>query len=307
MRQAFVDTLSQLMKKDKKLITMTADMGFSVFENLQKEQPDRFINSGVTEQASVGMAAGLSLTGFKVFLYAQAIFITGRCFEQVRLDVAYGNADVKLVGTAAGFSLNQLGISHFALEDVALMRILPNMTIFTPGDPLETEWAVKKAYELKGPCYIRITKNGSEKIHSNELDIKIGEIIKLTEGKMGTLFVSGGLLTVAKKVSEILEKKNHPISLFSVPTINPIDKNTIIKEIKKSKNVYTLEEHFVEGGLASVIAEIIAYNGLETKLHSFGIPKKYISITGSMEYLLDKECGLTPEKISQIIIQKINK
>lgn len=305
MRQAFVDTITKLMKKDPHLITMTADMGFSVFENLQNKYPDRFINSGVTEQASVGMATGLSFSGFKVFLYAQAVFLSMRCYEQVRLDISYNNADVKLIGTAAGFSLNQLGVSHFALEDVALMRILPNMTVFTPGDPWEAIWAVKKAYELNTPAYIRITKNGSVKIHQKIPNLKIGDCLKLTDGEKASLFVSGGLLETALRVSEILKKKNCPISVFSVPTVTPINKSQIINEIKRTGNIFTLEEHFVEGGLGTVISEIIASSKMTFNFRAFGIPKKYPPVTGSIEYLLEKVCGLSPEDISQAIRKEI--
>jgi len=306
MRQAFVDTLTKLMRKDKRLITITADMGFSVFEKMQKEFPLRFINSGATEQASVGIATGLSQSGFKVFLYSQAVFITMRCYEQVRLDISYNNVDVKLIGTAAGLSLNQLGISHFALEDIALMRLLPNMTIFTPGDPIEMQWAVNKAYEIKGPVYFRITKNGSQKIHSRPLNIKIGEVIKLTNGTKGTLFVSGGLLETALRVSQILKNKKTPINIFSIPTINPLDRNRVIRELKKTDNIFSLEEHYETGGLGSILAELIAKESLAKKFYAFGIPHKFINRAGSYQYLLEHECGLSADNIANKIYSFIS-
>src|SRR5258708_5409423 len=155
MRTAFIQRLISLMHEHEDIITLTVDMGFSVFEDIQKQFPKRFINTGVTEQSSMSIAAGFALSGYKVFFYAQAPFATMRCFEQIRLDIAYNNLNVTIVGAASGFSSNQLGVSHFALEDVALMRLLPGMTIFTPGDPIESEWATIKAYEINGPVYIR--------------------------------------------------------------------------------------------------------------------------------------------------------
>lgn len=300
MRAAFLTTLGQLMRKDEKLIIITADMGFSVFEELQKEFPDRFINTGVTEQASIGVATGLALSGFKVFFYAQAPFATMRCFEQVRLDVAYNNVDVKIIGVSAGFSSNQLGVSHFAVEDVALMRLLPGMTVFTPGDPLEAEWATRKAYECKTPCYIRLTKAGSPVVHTSFPDLEIGKAINIFPGNDCSLFVSGSLLPMAKEIRETLEKENIKMALLSVPTVKPIDKIAIRVEAKKNKYIFTLEEHSIIGGLGSAIAEVIAEENLNVKFKRFGIADKFISITGTPEFLLDYN-GLSMDKISREI------
>src|SRR3989338_9865230 len=160
MKKAYIDTLTALMRSHNDIITITADMGFSVYENLQKEFPTRFYNTGVTEQAAIGFSTGLALSGYTVFFYAQAAFATMRCFEQVRLDVGYNNLNVKIIGTNAGVSLNQLGVSHFAIEDIGLMRLLPNMKIFSPGDPSEMEWSMDQAYKINGPAYVRFTKTG---------------------------------------------------------------------------------------------------------------------------------------------------
>ena len=134
MKQAFIDSLTKLMEKDNKVIVITADMGFTVFEKIQKKYPKRFFNTGITEQASISFAAGLALSGYKVYFYAQAPFISMRCLEQVRLDITYNHLDVKLIGSNSGFSLNQYGVSHFGLEDIAIMMTLPKMTIFNPAD-----------------------------------------------------------------------------------------------------------------------------------------------------------------------------
>lgn len=306
MRTAFLQTLTELMRKDKNLIAITADMGFSVFEELQKEFPKRFINTGVTEQASIGIATGFALSGHKVFFYAQAPFATMRCFEQIRLDVSYNNMDIKIVGVSAGFASNQLGVSHYAVEDVGLMRMLPEMTIFTPGDPSEAKWATKSAYSLSTPCYIRLTKAGSPIVHTHSFNPKIGVMVQVMEGGMATLFVSGSLLPMGKDIVELLHERNIEVALYSVPVVKPIDNNTIIETAKKTKAIFTLEEHSVIGGLGSAVAEIIAKEKLQVSYEAFGIPDKFTDIVGSPEYLLEY-VGLSKEEIVKKIQLSLKK
>jgi transketolase len=306
MRYAFLETLGVLMREHRDIIALTADMGFSVFEDLQKQFPTRFINTGVTEQSTVGIATGLALSGFKVYFYAQAPFATMRCFEQIRLDVAYNNVNVKIVGVAAGFSSNQLGISHFAVEDVALMRLLPNMTIFTPGDPYESKWATKQAYILKGPAYIRLTKSGSPVVHRDNPVIKVGKGLSVCVGRDITIFVSGSLLPMGQVITMSLLKVGIHAALISMPTIKPIDKDLILKEAKRTGKIVTLEEHSVIGGLGSIVAEVIAEEGLAVKFYRFGVPDKFTAVTGSPEYLLQYN-GLSVARITNSILNLVKK
>ncbi|HEX8965189.1 MAG TPA: transketolase C-terminal domain-containing protein, partial [Patescibacteria group bacterium] len=257
MRTAFLQSLTTLMEQDKNIVTITADMGFSVFEEMQQKFPTRFINTGVTEQSSASIAAGLALSGMKVFFYAQAPFITMRCFEQVRLDIAYNNLDVTIVGASSGFYSNQLGVSHFALEDIALMRLLPNMSVFAPGDSVEMQGVMKYVYKRKSPSYIRVTKAGSPVVYAKPVS-SVSTAIELFSGDEATVFVTGSLLPVAKKVAENLQKKNITISLFSVPQIKPLDEKTILREAKKMKKIITIEDHYITGGLGSAVSEVIA-------------------------------------------------
>ncbi len=306
MRTAFLETLVGLMRRHEDIIVLTADMGFSVFEHIQKEFPTRFINTGVTEQSTVGIATGLALSGFKVYFYAQAPFVTMRCFEQIRLDVAYNHVDVKIIGVAAGFSSNQLGVSHFALEDVGLMRLLPNMTIFTPGDPIEAEWATRQAYGIDGPVYIRLTKSGSPVVHKDMPLLSIGKGIKIREGKGDSLsiFVSGSLLPMGQNVTLALRKYNIRACLISMPTIKPVDKKLILDEAKRTGIIFTLEEHNIIGGLGSAVAEIIAESGMQVKFYRFGAPDKFTSITGSVQYLLEYN-GLSAQQITEKILKSL--
>lgn len=302
MRTAFLQSIVELMKNHQDVITLTADMGFSVFEDLQKEFPNRFINTGVTEQSSVGLATGLALSGYKVFFYAQAPFATMRCFEQIRLDIAYSKANVKVVGVASGFSSNQLGISHFSLEDIALMRLLPGMTVLVPGDPVEAKWATNEAYKKSGPFYIRLSKSGSPIVHLPEQNFRIGKGIVVKEGRDAALFVSGTLLPMAVKIHEFLLKKKIQISIVSMHTVKPLDEDIILLQAKKTKKIFSLEDHSILGGLGTAIAEVIALKNIQTIFHRFGVPDKFTSVTGTVDYLLGYN-GLSVERISKEILK----
>ncbi|MBS3127837.1 1-deoxy-D-xylulose-5-phosphate synthase [Candidatus Woesearchaeota archaeon] len=301
MRTAFLNELLILLREHKDIFVITADMGFSIFEEVQKEFPEQFLNTGVTEQSSIGIATGLALSGYTVYFYAQAPFATMRCFEQVRLDVAYQNINVKIIGTASGFSSNQLGVSHFSMEDIALMRLLPNLTIFSPGDPLESAWATKAAYKIPGPVYIRITKNGNPIIHDTKKTFEIGKGIEIAKGSDFTLLVSGSLLPMAKQVIDNLANKKIVGTLISLPVVKPIDKEIILKAAKETRYLFTLEEHSIIGGLGSAVAEILAESDSSVFFRRFGVPDKFTSITGSPQYLLDYN-GLSQEKIVKKII-----
>ena len=297
MRTAFVETLTTLMRKHEDIITITPDMGFSVFEGIEKEFPKRFFNTGVTEQSTMSLATGMAFSGYTVFVYAQAIFMTLRCFEQVRLDVAYHKANVKIIGTTAGFWLNQLGVSHFALEDVGAMRLLPGMTIFTPGDPYEAQWATQKSYDLKGPAYIRLSKPDRQFIHKKSLASAVDGVIQMQKGDKGVLLVGGNLLPLAVDVSKRLNSQGIHIGVYSIPLIKPLPIKALSEKLKGYTHFFTLEEHSVIGGLGSAISEYITDGQVQgVILHRLGVPDRFIHVTGSREYLL-KQSGLSPENL----------
>lgn len=306
MRTAFVQTLGKLMRKHNDIVAITADMGFSVFEDLQKEFPTRLLNTGVTEQSSISLATGLALSGFKVYFYAQAPFATMRCFEQIRLDIAYNNVNVKIVGVSSGFSSNQLGVSHFALEDVALMRLLPNMTIFTPGDPQEAKWATNQTYSMEGPAYVRLTKSDSPVIHPPYTRFKIGKGVIVNKGDDAAILVSGSLLPVAVTIRNLLLRKNINLTIISMPTVKPLDESLIISLSKKTKYIFSLEEHNIIGGLGSAVAEVLSEKKIKVNFYRFGVPDKFTSVTGSIDYLLGYN-GLSVSKIAKKILKLLKK
>lgn len=299
MKQAFIDTLTNLMEKNHDIVVITADMGFSVFEDIQKRFPKRFFNTGITEQASMSFAAGMALSGYKIYFYAQAPFITMRCFEQVRLDIAYNFLNVKLIGSNAGFSLNQYGVSHFGLEDVALMSTLPGMTIFTPADSIEMKEVMNESYKIIGPVYIRMTKTGNTTIHKNKT-VDVMKPLLINNGKDGLLMVSGGLLERATLIVKTLKKIGINIELYSCPLIKPINEKLIISLVSKFKNIFTLEEHSIIGGFGSTIANLLVEHNIHVRLVKFALPDSYLHISGSIDYLLDKS-GLGIDEITHKI------
>ena len=304
MKQAFIDTLTNLMCNHEDVVVVTADMGFSVFEGIQKRFPKRFFNTGITEQATTSFVAGLALFGYKVYFYAQAPFITMRCFEQVRLDIAYNLLDVKLIGSNSGFSLNQYGVSHFGLEDIALMKTLPNMTIFTPADSVEMNKVIDETYTITEPTYVRMTKTGNTTIHTTKT-FDIRSPVLIVDGQDGLLLVSGGLLERATHIVQKLKEQDINIALYSCPLIKPINEKLIVSLISKFKHIFTLEEHSVIGGFGSTLANILVDNNINVQLVKFALPDKYLHISGSIDHLLDKS-GLGIDTITQKITQLIS-
>ena len=272
-------------------------MGYSVFETFRDEFPDRFLNTGIAEQNTIGIAAGLAARGKIVFVYSIIPFVTMRCFEQVRLDLAYNFMNVKLVGVGAGLTYGPLGSSHHALEDIAIMRSLPDMTVLCPGDPIETRELIKRSYEYEGPVYIRLGKNGEPKIHPDETRIEIGKSITVLEGNDLALITTSNMLETGKKWVEEWKQDGVNVSLISMPSLKPFDSSTVKNLIDKEIPIITLEEHSVIGGLGSIISQVIATTGKPVKFQQIGINDKFSHVVGGHEFqrkkfMLDKKPSL---------------
>ncbi len=297
LRTAFIDTLRELARIDDRIFLLTADMGYSVFETFRDEFPDRFLNTGIAEQNTIGIAAGLAARGKIVYVYSIIPFVTMRCFEQVRLDLAYNFMNVKLVGVGAGLTYGPLGSSHHALEDIAIMRSLPDMTVLCPGDPIETRELIKRSYEYEGPVYIRLGKNGEPKIHPDETRIEIGKSITVLEGNDLALITTSNMLETGKKWVEEWKQDGVNVSLISMPSLKPFDSSTVKNLIDKEIPIITLEEHSVIGGLGSIISQVIATTGKPVKFQQIGINDKFSHVIGGHEFqrkkfMLDKKPSL---------------
>ena len=211
-----------------------------------------------------------------------------RCFEQVRLDLAYNQTNVKLVGIGAGLTYGSVGTSHHAIEDIAIMRAIPNMTVLCPGDPIETRELICRSYETFGPMYIRLGKNGEPKIHPDGTRIEIGKAIDVTDGKDFALITTSNTLEIGKRWVDEWKEENIDVNLISMPSIKPFDHERIHELLSKDLPIITFEEHNIIGGLGSSVAEIIAESGKSVKFKRIGIPDTFSHYVGQHEYLRKK-------------------
>jgi transketolase len=306
MRKAFIETLIELAEKDENIYLLTGDLGFSVFEPFSRRFPKRFINCGAAEQNMMGVAAGLALSGKKPYVYSIIPFVTMRCFEQIRNDVCYQNLDVKIVGVGSGLAYGSLGATHHAIEDIGILRTLPNMIILSPADPFETRELVLKSYQIKSPTYLRLNKSGEKILYGLHQNIEIGKPSILREGKDGLIIATGIMVSLCLEVIEELRKRGYNFKLISLHTLKPIEKEEILKEIEGFQLIFTVEEHNIFGGLGSAIAEILAESNFRGRFERIGIPDKYCSEVGETDYLR-QFLGLAKEEIAQRILDKLKK
>jgi len=301
MRRAFINKITQLVSKNKDIYLLTGDLGFSIFDEFQKDFPDNYLNVGLSEANMIGMAAGLALAGKQVFVYSIIPFVTLRCLEQIRNDLCYQRLPVKIIGVGEGLSYGTAGATHHALEDIAIMSALPEMTVIAPGDPIEVECTVENSLELKGPCYIRLGKSGEPILHKKEFIFKIGKSIILKNGEDITIISTGNMLETALKVYGILKKENINCKIVSMHTIKPIDREIIVKSANNTDIIVSIEEHSKIGGLGSHIASVIFEERLNIEYLQIALPDEFIHTVGSQNYL-KKLYGLTPHQIARKIL-----
>lgn len=288
MRKTFIDTLIELARIDKRVFLVTADMGYGVLEPFRDEFPDRFLNTGIAEQNTIGVAAGLALSGYIVYAYSIVPFITMRCYEQIRVDLAYMNTKVRLIGVGAGFEYGSAGATHHAIEDISLMRSLPNMTVCCPGDNLEAKEILEQSILFPGPMYIRIGKNKDAFYQDTNNKITIGKASVIEEGQDIALITTSNMLGTGKKLCEDLKSQGRKPYLVSMHTVKPLDTAVIHDLIDRGVEIYTLEEHNIINGLGSAVAEVIAESGKAVKFKRIGIPDTFSHYIGNQDYLREK-------------------
>ncbi len=288
MRKTFIDSLIELARIDKRVFLVTADMGYGVLEPFRDEFPDRFLNTGIAEQNTIGVAAGLALSGYIVYAYSIVPFITMRCYEQIRVDLAYMNTKVRLIGVGAGFEYGSAGATHHAIEDISLMRSLPNMTVCCPGDNLEAKEILDQSLLFPGPMYIRIGKNKDAFYQDTNNKITIGKASVIEEGQDIALITTSNMLGTGKKLCEDLKSQGRKPYLISMHTVKPLDTGVILDLINRGVEIYTLEEHNIINGLGSAVAEVIAESGKAVKFKRIGIPDTFSHYIGNQDYLREK-------------------
>ena len=286
MRDTFVRTLLEIARKDKNVYIITGDLGFGVLKPFWTELPEQIINAGIAEQNMTSIAAGLAMQGKTVYTYSIGNFPTLRCIEQIRNDCAYHNANVKVVCVGGGFVYGSLGMSHHATEDIAMMRSLPDVTVLAPGDLVEAEAATKAIYETPGTCYLRLGRGGEKRIHENLDGFAIGKAIEIQKGTKVAVFSTGAIFDEVNEACEELKAQGIIPTVYTFPTVKPIDKDVILESAKTHKAIVTVEEHNLSGGFGSAVAEVLAEtDGVKAKLVRVALDDRYSCIVGGQKYL----------------------
>jgi transketolase len=284
MRDAFLDKLTQLAVKDKNIVLLTADLGYGVFEDFESRFPKQYFNVGVAEQNMTGLAAGLALEGKKVITYSIGNFPTLRCLEQIRNDVCYHDLNITIVASGGGFSYGSLGMSHHATEDISILRALPGMTVVAPGTAWESGKATEALIKSEGASYLRLDKTAAQV--DGQPQFSLGSSIRYKDGNDITLLTTGGILSDVIQASELLQEQGVGVRVVSMHTIKPIDKDAIIAAVNGTGGIVTIEEHNIDGGLGSSVAEVCMDSGIIPKAFlRIGLDNMYSSVVGTQDYL----------------------
>jgi transketolase len=295
-REAYGEALAELGEEIKDIVVLDADLSKSTKTSVfAKKFPERFFNMGIAEQNLMGTAAGLATCGKIPFASTFAIFATGRAFEQIRNSICYPNLNVKIAATHAGITVGEDGATHQSIEDIALMRALPNMTVISPADATETKMAVRAAAQMKGPVYLRLGRHPVDTIFGEGCEFKPGKGVILREGRDVAIIATGVMVAEALKAAEILEKDGIDAMVINIHTIKPIDEEVILKAAECGA-IVTAEEHSIIGGLGSAVAEVLSEKK-PVPIKRIGI-KDVFGMSGKPEELM-KAYGLTAEDIAE--------
>ncbi|MDN5331897.1 MAG: transketolase [Tepidanaerobacteraceae bacterium] len=295
-REAYGEALAELGEEIKDIVVLDADLSKSTKTSVfAKKFPERFFNMGIAEQNLMGTAAGLATCGKIPFASTFAIFATGRAFEQIRNSICYPNLNVKIAATHAGITVGEDGATHQSIEDIALMRALPNMTVINPADATETKKAVRAAAQMKGPVYLRLGRHPVETIFGEGYEFKPGKGVILREGRDVAIIATGVMVAEALKAAEILEKDGINAMVVNIHTIKPIDEEVILKAAECGA-IVTAEEHSIIGGLGSAVAEVLSEKK-PVPIKRIGI-KDVFGMSGKPEELM-KAYGLAAEDIAE--------
>ena len=286
MRDAFVSRLMVLAERDPRIVLITGDLGFGVLTRFAASFPKQFLNAGVAEQNMTGLATGLALEGRVVFTYSIANFPILRCLEQVRNDACYHSANVKIVAIGGGFSYGALGISHHATEDLSIMRSLPDITVVAPTDRWEAEEATEALLNTPGTCYLRLDKSAARTTALPDERFEIGRARVIRNGTDLAVICAGGIMEEAWSAAEHLETRGISLRLVSMHTIKPLDRGAVFAACRETGGILTVEEHTVDGGLGSAVAEVCLEAGvIPRRFARIGLRSGFSSIVGSQRYL----------------------
>lgn len=259
MRDSFINSIYKVTALNRDVVCIVGDLGAFLLRHYIKDFPENYYNLGAAEQNIVGVASGLALSGKIPFIYSITPFITARTFEQIKIDVCYNNANVKIVGIGSGVSYGTMGSTHHSLEDIAIMRSLPNMVVLSPSDPAEVEEAVSSAVIHNGPVYLRLALQSSP-LEYNKKKFKIGKARVIKEGQDAAIIATGEMVGVALEAAKALEEKQINCYVINMHTLKPIDEQIVLELSEKCKAIVTIEEHSVIGGLGSAVSSVLSQN-----------------------------------------------
>ena len=304
MRDTFVKTLITLAKENLNIELVTGDLGFGVLKPFFEQCPNQFTNAGIAEQNMTSLAAGMALEGKIVFTYSIGNFPTLRCLEQIRNDCAYHHANVKIVCVGGGFVYGSLGMSHQATEDLAIMRALPDVAVFAPGDLAEAEAITKAIVDFPGTCYLRLGRGGEKRIHETLDHFQIGKAIPVRQGSLVAILSTGAIFEEVKIACDQLAAAGITPTVYTFPTVKPLDRDTILDCAAAHALVVTCEEHNILGGFGGAVAEVVAEHPARARLMRIGIHDQYCAKVGNQKYLRDV-CGISGEKIAAKILEML--
>lgn len=274
-RQSYGETLEKIGEKYKDIVVLDADLSSATKTiNFAKKFPERFFDIGIAEADMMSTSAGFATTGKVPYVSTFAVFAVGRGYDQIRNSICYPNLNVKICSTHAGITVGEDGATHQMLEDISIMRTLPNMKVLSPADDTQTRWAIEEAYKQKGPVYVRLSRLARPIIYDENQKFEFGEMIQIGEGTEATIFATGDILAEAIKAKEELEKQGINIRVVDVHTIKPIDEEMIIKCAKETKRLISIEDHSIIGGLGSAISEVLT-SKYPAKLERIGIKDEF--------------------------------
>ena len=300
-RQSYGEALAELGKENEKIVVLDADLSKTTKTDIfAKKFPDRFFDIGIAEQNMMGVAAGMATTSLVPYASTFAVFASGRAYDQVRNSICYPNLNVKICATHAGVTAGEDGATHQMLEDLSMMRTLPNMTVVCTSDDIQTKWAVKEISKINGPVYLRLARLATPVIYDENEKFEIGKGYQFGEGTDATVIATGVTVAESLKAQEILKEKGIDIRVIDMHTIKPIDKDIIIKAAKETKKIITIEDHNIIGGLGSAVCEVLSEE-YPTKVIRMGV-KDTFGCSGKAEQLM-KHFNITSEDIIKQIIK----
>ncbi len=288
MRNETVAALTSYAASHADVMLLTADLGYSVLEQFAEKLPDQYCNVGVCEQAMVGIAAGLALSGKRVVLYSIANFPTLRCLEQLRNDVCYHNLPVTVIAVGGGLAYGSQGYTHHGVEDLGIMAMLPNMAVTCPADPHEAEQLLPQLLDRGGPAYLRLGRAGEPVLHSAETAVPLGEAVSLRKGGDVALLATGPILGRTLAAADELHSQGISASVVSFPTITPLDARRLCAIARDHRAILTVEEHGTQGGFGSRVADLMMETGTSVRMGKYGVSEDLRGQVGSQTWLLDQ-------------------